>query len=517
MIRHDLRLAVLATILLALACGSVPAAPAPPPGTTIASDGFGRPERLDVVSAGSDLRVAIAGGAGGPVPVWEDEGGLSWWPANEVEPVRLVASRGVRDLDAGEAGGEPVVAWSERDLADGRTRFSWRWRNETRTLFETGQRPLIRFVAGGERPELLVATPDAEGWRLSLHAWDGRVREASPRPLTVAGLDALRRGEHVHVAWLEGTDEVALGKVERDWAAYLARWRDGEPRPGPVATLGEALRRGSGDAVRLAWSSGEVHAAWTGPDGRIRATGPGGERELGAGTPLGRLDGAWTWSRGAEVRRSATGADDARTVLRLPAAPERIVAAEHDGVMAVAWSSGRYLGGLEVWAVTDRTAYRASAVERVASLMGWDPWRPWSAAGGHLLLSLLAAVLGAAVLTPVWWAATSLLARRHAVPSGVAALEGAAVATGSLLAVLAFVAVRATVDDVTTRALLGGPGWIAASTVTGFALSWVVLRGADAEPSFTRLVAAWIAGGSMLFVLAFGTLQAWQILFGAVA
>jgi len=237
---------------------------------------------------------------------------------------------------------------------------------------------------------------------------------------------------------------------------------------------------------------------------------------LGTGSLLGRPGDSWTWISGAEVRR-ATPDGSAVTVVRLPAAPERAAIGRAAGVTAVAWSSGRYTGGLEVWGVTDRNAYEPSWIERLAVAMEWDPWRPWSAAAGHLLLSLLTAILLAIALTPIWWLGAALASRRRATSSRAQLIDGATLGIGTVLVGIAAIAAGSTLDAGAVRALTGGTGWIVAGVLAGVAAARLALHGRDLESVFGRALAAWASGGTMLFVLAFGTLVAWQRLFGAVA
>lgn len=485
----------------------------------IAAGGFGRPVRLGSIDAGDGAQVAIAGRRDGPAAVWEDGGGLVLQPLDPdaSEPLRVVDSRGVRGLWAGDAGGDALVVWLERDLRDGATRVAWRWRGETRTLATTGQAPRVRVVRGADAPQALLAVPSAEGWRLQLHAWSGEVRVGAPRPaaLTVAGLDAARVNGGVAASWLEGRNELVLGRRDASWTARLAIWPDDAATPGEAAALGSARHLGDGDATRLATGGeGRVEVGWPGADGVLRvASGASAPVALGTGTLLGRLGGAWTWIDGAEVRRREVDGT-LRTVLRLPAAPEHAAAADAGGVTGIVWSSGRYLGGLEVWGVTDRVAYRAGRLERLALAMGWDPWRPWSAAGGHLLLSVLTALLAASVLTPAWWLGAALAARRADGSPRTVARDGAALGVGTVLAGAAATIVAARTGD--GLALVGGPVWLVAGVAAGVAAAWAASAGRDLDATFGRLVVAWAAGVATLLVLAFGGLTAWQRLFGAM-
>jgi len=483
----------------------------------IAAHGFGKPVRLATIAAGADAQVAIAEGPEGPAAVWEDGEGLVLERLGPADPERLASTRGVRGVWAGEAGGAPLVVWLERDLGDGRMRLVWRWRGETRELARPSQLPHVGIVAGSRAPALAVAVATAEGWRISLYDWGGSVRHSDRRDLTVAALDAVREDDAVVVGWLEGSSEVVLGRMDGDWSALIARWPDGAPRPEPPVTLGAARRVGTGDVVRLAATKDGIVAAWPAPDGRLLArAADGAVRVLGTGSLLGRPGGRWTWTEGDEIRR-ATPEGAVVTVVRLPAAPERAAAGHAAGVTGIVWSSGRYAGGIDVWAVTDRDAYQPSWIDRVAVAMDWDPWRPWSAAGGHLLVSLLTAGLLALAFTPLWWLGSVLLARRSATSRRAEAIDGTVLGIGTVLGGIVAMTAWSTPGPAEVRALTGGPAWIGAGVAAGVAVAWLALRGRDLEPTFGRTLAAAAAGGTMLFVLSFGTLVAWQRLFGAVA
>ena len=500
-------------LVVLLVAGPAAAAPGPP---AIAAEGFGRPVQLGAVAAGGDAQVALAGTAAGPVAIWEDGEGIVAQPLDDGERRREVASRGIRGVWAGRAADAPVFAWLERDLSDGRMHLRWRWRGETRTVLRSGQLPRVRVVRGGAEPELLVAMPAGDGWALSLHAWEGDRRTFGPRPQTVAGLDAVRAAEGVRISWLEGTNDVVLGRMEASWTAYLARWPDGADRPAEPRALGPARWRGGGDVTRQA-TAPPLAVAWPGPDGVLRLVeADRAPIRLERGRLLGRLGGAWTWLRDDRLRQRF-GEDDVRTVLRLPAAPEHAAAAHVAGVTGVVWSAGRYLGGLEVWAVSDRTAYRPSWVERVALWMGWDPWRPWSAAGGHLLLSILAALLVSTAFAPVWWLGSALLARRRGGSEGAAAREGALLGVLSVALAAAVVGARAATAGASGAALTGGPLGVTATGLAGTVVALAALARRDLDATAGRLLAAWISGLTMLLGLAFLTLTAWQRLAGAMA
>lgn len=485
----------------------------------IAAGGFDRPERLATLDrvSGSDVAVAAALGDG-PLLLWHDADGLVARRATGGEIERVVASTGIRGFWAGSADGDAVVAFLARDLATGSSALRVLWRGETRTVIDTGQAVLASVVQGASVPELAFAVPTPDGWRVALWSWERGSRSAATRDgdLTVSGLDAVRAGAGVRVAWLEGRDDRVLGRLESNWRARVADWPDGAEVPDTIYDLGRAKRQDERDVARIGGERSD-EVAFAAPDGRLVVSDlDGSRREIGRGVPIGWLDARWTWRIEDRVRRLAPDGT-VETVLRLPAAPQRIAAGEVDGIVGMVWSSGRYLGGLEIWGVDDATPYRSSPLERFALSMGWDPWQIGSAAGGHLLVSILVGLIGAMVFSPLWWIGSSLLARRSTRSIRGLVLEGALLGIGSVVSVAVPVALRVGGRGGPGAALLVDPAWLASGAVAGLLIAFATLARRDLEATFGRLIAAVVAGTVVLTILAFGTLSAWQRLIAQVA
>lgn len=501
---------IVAVLAIALA---QPGSDAPP----IAGEGFDRPEQLADLQGvfGADVAVAPVAGTG-PLLLWQDQDGLVARAATGGEVDRVVSSLGVRGVWAGAADGDAVIVWLDRDLSTGTSTLTIRWRGETRTILETRQTILASVVREANVPEVVMALPGSEGWRLSLWSWDRDVRSTSPRTESVSGLDAVRSGDGVRIAWLEGSNERVLGRIEADWRAYLARWPDGATTPDRVVELGAAARRDVRDVARIGGADDD-EVAFAAPDGSlIVAREDGARRSIGTGRPIGWLDGRWTWYVEDQVRR--TSADGGvTTVLRMPSEPQRMAAGTVNGVVGLIWSSGRYSGGLEVWGVHNASSYRSGPLERFAVSMGWDPWRIWTAAGGHLLLALLVALIGSMALAPIWWLGASLLARRRTTSLRAIAAEGAALGIASIVVVAIPVATRVARLGGPGAAFLIDPGWLVGGAISGFALAVVWLGRRDLEATFGRLISAFVAGAVLLTILAFGTLSVWQRLIAQVA
>ena len=508
-------------VLTALWAAILPAVAQQPPAyaplPAIAAGGFDRPQRIVGMEGLLTAEVAVAPTDGGPWAVWEDGEGASVRAiVGEEPPVRWVETLGVRGMWAGASDGDVVVVWLERDLRTGTSALLARWRGETRTLLETRQRPRVAVVAGASRPELALALPTTDGWRLGLVDWDGALRLGAPRPETIHSVDASRSERGVRLAWLEGRDELVLGRLDAQWRAFRADWPDGATDPRAVADVGDAQVLGGRDVALLGGPMG-TEVAFTAPDGRVSVTdAEGATRTLGSGTPLGWLGGDWLWFEDVFVRRMG---DDGRieTVLRLPAAPERIAADEAGGVIGIVFSSGRYQGGLEVWSADDAEAYRSGPLERFALTMGWDPWRIGTAAGGHLLTALLVATLAAMAFMPIWWLGASLLARRSTTGGAAATIDGVVLGILSVVAVIVPVALRVAATGGPDAALLVDPAWLAAGTIAGVGVGLTVSRGRDLEATVGRMLAAMLAGSTLLAVVAFGTVSAWQRLLTAGA
>lgn len=483
----------------------------------IAAGGFDRPERIVALDGVYGVDVAAAPATGtGPLLYWQDRDGLMERSAVAGDPERSVASLGVRGVWAGAARGDPVLVWRDRNLSTGASTLVARWRGETREVLATRQTTEVAVLAGSDAPRIVVAMPSLEGWRLMLWSWSGQRRSSEPRPDTVTGIDAAPTDDGVRLAWLEGREERVLGRVESNWRAYRADWPDGDERPGRPVDLGAAARRTAGDSARIGGPE-RSEVAFPAEDGSlVVAHVDGTRRSLGRGVPVGWLGERWIWREADRIRR-ATPDGTVETVLRLPGEPQRLAAAEADGVIGMVWSSGRYLGGLEVWGVSDAQAYRSGPLERFAVAMGWDPWRIGTAAGGHVLLSSLVALIGAMALAPLWWLGAGLLARRRATSERAVVLEGAALGVGSIVALAVPIALRVARLGGPGAALLVDPAWLTGGALAGLLGAFLVLGRRDLEATFGRALAAFVAGFIVLAVVAFGTLSAWQRLIAQVA
>src|SRR5690606_10312833 len=161
------------------------------------------------------------------------------------------------------------------------------------------------------------------------------------------------------------------------------------------------------------------------------------------GRPIEVLpDGAF-WVSDAFVRRAtidATGAViDVTSVAWSPAPIEgATLMATHDvtqspvtapPTVTLAWYGRLQGGAIMGFASDDSVAFSPDLKDRVAALMGWNPWTIWQEALGQALASLLAGVAVTMGLTPVLFLLTLLALR-------IPALDARPAATGVLIGVI---------------------------------------------------------------------------------
>jgi len=487
----------------------------------IASGGFGRPSSLGRIEATGDAQVGVADGAEGLYAVWEEPGGLRLAAMHDAtvrgDILADLQTQGVRGLWAGAAGDSALVAWLERDLSDGRYRLHWWWRGETRNVLDTASPPTVRLVQGSGSPALIVALPKPDGWRLELHGWDGSMKVSAPRPaeLTVVGLDAIQEGEVVRVAWMEGTNAVVLGRVQASWTTYVASWHPDHSELREVEAIGDGQWRGVGDVARLAIEGEQLLLAWPHPSQGLQVWRDGTVvGQLGRGRLLGYGNGTWLWIDDNRLPQGLPGVP-AQTVLRLPAIPERVALGSTADLTGVAWSSGRYLGGLDVWSVTNAEPYVATTLDRLALAMGWDPWRIGSALAGHTLTALLVAMLLSLGALPIWWIAAALLGRRDGGSVQRVRIDGLLVGTASVVWLATILRLSSLLGVQFAAALAGDVVWTVAGVILGAIIGTVALAGRDLEATSGRLLAASLSGTVGFAFWSFGTLNAWQIIVGA--
>lgn len=488
-------------LLLAGAAGAASAVPA-----FKAGGGFDAPRRVAEIDRSGSSDVVLVGGDQ-PHVAWERPDGVWAAPLTGGAPEPWLERRGVRALAGGESGGRAVWARLERDLRSGRYRVAWSWDGTTRTAWEGSVPATPVLVRGSEQPELLLAMVE-EGRHVLRHvSWAGQRRTLHATDLERVGVDALRTDAGLHVAWLEGRTDRALGRVQSDWAAW---WRPAGG--GSAQRLGEARRPAPSDGAHLFVHDAGPGVAWPGVDGRVRLARAGdAPATLGPGRPLGVLGGAVFARDGDVVWRAPAANPGARTpVLRLPAAPTRMEALATGGTRWLAWSSGRYQGGLTVWAADDRRAFRPGPLDRMAARMGWDPYAPWRSLLGQGLSSLLIAVVATMALTPLLWLGAAVAARRGASSGGRQALFGGGLALGAwVLAAAAGVALTPQ-GNAELRALTGGVALPALLGAASLGLVWTLRRRADAEPLIGTLASAWLASLLLGASWIFATFEAWR-------
>lgn len=475
----------------------------------VAIGGFDRPRLVAEPEAAADVTVALLHAQEAPRVLWEGPEGVWSRPANgEAEAELLHEARGVRGVAAGRAGGDGWWAWIERDLRTGRYRVAWRWRDEERTVWEGPSRPELVAVRGADAPAAVLHTREGGRGRLIRVAWRAAPEPLHDSELELTGIDALDHEDRSWVGWLEGRTVTALGRADAEWTAYLLPTDStAEPR-----RLGEAEALATGDGVRLGARPDGLHALWSAPGGALHWAAPGAEpRPVGSGRPVGLLAGDWFWYRDELlVRAPADAPGRAQPVVRLPAAPLHVVGLAHDGQRWLAWASGRFEGGAQVWAVDDRTPYRPGWRDRLAASMGWDPWRFWSSLAGQAAVAALLGVLLTAAATPLLWLASLTAQRAVAAAPAAQALIGAGMGAALLLTAAVAAAAVASGSGGEVPELLGGPGLTVAVLALAVAVSFAARRRADAEPTLGLLSAAWLACAIGASLWLFLTFAAWQ-------
>ncbi|MDE0528712.1 MAG: hypothetical protein OXH85_08475 [Truepera sp.] len=464
--------------------------------------------------------VAAAEDRGGVFAFWDDgEGIVQASLSRPAEPpVRLLEGRGFRTVHATSAGGDLALAWVRREPGSGRTTHRLRWRGRELELLEAGQAYQLELAGSPEGPLTLYARGIRGRSVLILKPWGAPERALHSSSETISRYSlAVDSSGAVHISWLEGfNDPRAVGVASSKWTAYYLRVA-ADGRPGAVVTLGEATNPGPTFRSRVGLAGATPVVQWPTPGGRLVVAVPGQEpTALAPGTALGIADGQVYWTEGRSIRRlplDRVGSEPTNVVWS-PNTPELAILVASGGDHFLAWYGPAAGGGYALRAAHDLSPIRLGLRDRVAARMGWRPWAFWPALGGQLLASLLAGLLVALALTPLFWLLSLLISHRGRIGSGTA--PGILISGGCLIALASLLPLGNALGPDSGRALTGTPLELAAALTAGALLTWLLRRRADSETQIGILVSACLNTATSLTVLVFIHFQTWSEVWGRI-
>lgn len=526
-----------------------------------AAGDWARPHRVKTAER-AVAAVAAAWPTAGPTVAWAGQDAV-WAVTGGAAPERLAAADNVRAVSAGSVGGELVVAWAQRDRNTG-LHHHLLWRHGAVTELFTD--PLaVEFTVmelGGVGYLAAALRRDARA-ELTLIPVDGGESLVFHRtPLSVRGLTFAGTADGgAWAAWLQGRTERTEFGVQAEWHPYVALLQAGDVGPAAATALGDAeVADERQRAVVAASPTGDARVLWTSEDGglvlgevaAVRGAAPTlvGVRTVGAdGRPLAAAWPRFYWTTGTSfaLLDASDPAGTPRNVLWSPVTVEGAAFASATAASSLgpanllAWYGRAQGGGVELWASNDTAPMRPGWTDRLAALMGWNPWFVAEQAVGQALTSLLVGVLAVLAAVPFLLVAVPLtviaVGRRRPVgfgpgarpaggrpagggpasgrPAGGRAAGGpaAGLALGALPLLAAAIALAATgvYGGDAPAAAVGG---VALALGVGFAAGGLAARRGDRELQSTVFLAAATTIFAGVATWSFITYAAWAPLVG---
>ena len=473
--------------------------------TFVANEGFSRPFLLTQTPAIPGI--ALAADNNRVFAYWFDREGVLRrdisTPQAELE--RVTTERGIRAVYATTLQGDAVITRVRRDVTTGRTDHIVSWRNEERVLLESLAPVSLSVAVAPDGPVILYSQTTNGTDRLMLTRWDGsrsEVSASSDEGIAKASVVFDEAG-NAHVAWLQGfTDRQAVGFAASSWQAYYrVLFADG--RLSHVVRLGEASNAGLQSRTVMAVSSLGPVVMWPDASGRILyqlvsldtavQAFPG---RLDAGVPLGVLNDSVYWASGelikrepiagSNVTRAGPAAFAAQTLVWSANSVELAAATMLGDEVFIGWYGPWQGGGYALFAANTTHPLVLNWKDRIAALMGWNPWFFWQAFAGQLVSSVLIAVLSVMVLALPVWLISIVLARR---------INGNGALSGLLLSIVIVIALFAAGIALSYYVRTGAPIRL---SITGsliglllaVALTYLSRRNSQAERQFNILVTA---------------------------
>lgn len=498
-----------------------------------AAGGWARPVKVSTERPAAAVGVRVT--SSGSELVWADQQGV-WVKPDGGDPTLLAAAQNVRGVSAGDAAGELVVAWAQRDRNTGQYQhFVWR-AGQVTELFTDPLEVALDFVALAGTTYVAGTLRRHGNAQLTLLPLTGEAPTVfHTTSLSVRGLTfAAAPGGALWAAWLEGKTERTEFGVNAEWHAY-ALLLDGSGAALPL-DLGNADVTDERQRAVIAAALGGANVLWSAEDGGLQLASVAGAAdaleiarlvELGeTGRPLA---GAWPylyWTEGSSFKRvdARAGQDAVATnILWSPVTVEGATfghagAALQPGLDVLAWYGRAQGGSVAIYAANDAAPMPLTLVDRIARLMGWNPWFVAEQAIGQALTALLVGIVGVLAFVPYLLITAPLTARavsrrartgaaRPRRGAGAGLIVGAIPLLAASLA-LALTGVYGHTAPVATVAV------VAAALLVGLALAYLVARSGDRELQANLLIAATLTVFGSVTVWSFITYPAWAPLIG---
>ncbi len=501
-----------------------------------AAGGFGRPvlEESRAIAASVSVAVSPSGTVStvwaGPEGVWR----LDRTATGRVGPQLVAATDDVRSVSAAYAGDDLTITWISRDRNTGSYLYRALIGNELRDLFQDSLIVDLQLFAYEGRPHAAgLFRRGGEGQLLLLDLTTGAEQVVYRTPLSQRGLDVLpMQNGQLWLGWLEGRNERGEFGLISEWDAYVGVIGAADADMLAPIALGSAYvederqsvallsqqASGAADTVWVLWSDEETDLRLT----EVRLAGGelaerGSSPSLGQGRPIGAAWPDLYWVSDASVFRANVDGTGPQSVAWSPVTMEGAAFAtasvQADGterqLSAIAWYGRAQGGAIEIYSADDREPMQLTLTDRLAALMGWNPWHIWDELFGQLLTALLVGVLGGITLVPLLMIVGPLLGRLMGSSSTAVALGLVAGVLPVLLGTVIYARAFPTPQDL--RLI-----WVALASAlaAGLLLGWSIGRRGDRETHGTFTVTGALVTFAGAAVFSFLTYKQWAPLVG---
>lgn len=440
-----------------------------------AAEGFGRPVLLANSTSVPGLSVAADGDH--LYAYWRDREGAYRLVLDDdaATPERIIASRGIRSLQAVSNANQSALALVIQDIQTGHTDHLVHWQNQEKRAFEALAPAPVALALNGE-PVLVYSRTTRGVDTLYLWRWSTGQEALYSSELSIEKTAVWAAANKVVISWLEGSSERGVGGLNTsDWTVkYLTITPGGVGEP---VALGAATNLGLASATQMFTHEGNPVLVWTTEAGalayQVLDTALAGILEPGA--PVGIADAHIYWSSRDSIRRVRLGAalTEAENILWTPNFPEQARVRAHDGATFLTWYGGAS-GNFDLYGSSTLTPIVLTWQDRLAARMGWRPYRVWNTVISQSLFSLLAGLMAMVVFLPLLWLLSLSI--------GKFIKLGWSKRVGVLVGCSAVSLFIGTVSLGTWGLVVSPLEWLVALVIAA-GLGWLAIRHRDVEPT----------------------------------